>query len=134
MKSNLRFISTLSKTLALYFKCGNLSGVLGLLISIRWCFYILIDLRRLPKCLTRVALGLSLKGHLTIPFHLIRLIHLNLPGTFLFWFLTWLFELDTLSVVYLEFVRLDTSEDSDPRHDFKGAWHSIFAHAKNCHF
>ena len=42
------------KSLVLYLKFGNLSGVLGLFVSIRWCFCILIDPRRLPKCSTRV--------------------------------------------------------------------------------
>jgi len=50
------------KPLVLYLKCGNLSGVLGLLVSIRWWFYILIDPRRLPKCLIRVVFLCLLKN------------------------------------------------------------------------
>ena len=50
------------KPLVLYFKCGNLSGVLGLFVSIRWWFYILIDPRRLPKCLIRVVFLYLLKN------------------------------------------------------------------------
>jgi len=54
LKSKLEICSQLSKFLVLYPKCGILGGVLGLFASIRWCFCILIDSKRLPKCSSRV--------------------------------------------------------------------------------
>jgi len=50
------------KTLVLYLKFGNLSGVLGFFVSIGWCFYLLIDPRRLPKWTTRVLFQYLLKN------------------------------------------------------------------------
>ena len=140
---NLRIILNSLKSLVLYPKCGNLGGVLGLFVSIRWCFCILIDPKRLPKCSTRVVFLYLLKNtclylivsthSLTAPKPCVWLVsravahaqflstplfpaaklcllrtavllpvHTFLPGcSFL--------DLGSLSVVYLEFVRLDTS-------------------------
>ena len=83
------------KTLALYLKAVNLTSILGLLILIRWCFCILIDLRILLKCLIRVAaLDYLLKDTCFIPFHLFSVgIPICLELTV--WVLSWSFELDS---------------------------------------
>jgi len=67
------------KILVLYLKFGNLSGVLGLFVSIGWCFYLLIDPRGLPKWSTRVVSPYPLKNTcLSISF-LLLLLFCTLP-------------------------------------------------------
>jgi len=58
------------KFLVLYLKFGNLSGVLGLFVSIRWWLNFLINPRRLSKCLTRVVFLYLLKNTWLSSFYL----------------------------------------------------------------
>jgi len=72
--------------LTLYLKCGNLSGVLCLFTTIKWCFCILIGLKRLPKCsIKRLPWVISWR-HLTITRSTLFSPYLNFAQNFQFVF------------------------------------------------
>ena len=54
------------KILVLYPKFGNLGGVLGLFVSIGWCFYLLIDPRGIAQVVYKRGVSIPLEEHLPI--------------------------------------------------------------------